>query len=329
VNKLEQFEQIAIKIFQQYGLNFADAERAGGWTNAVWLNGGYALRVSKQMNSDIIRREVERAKILPQSVGYPRNIATGVIDGYEWSLSERICGTVLSDVWHGLNWQEKAKAVRQVYDITVDVHSVSAENVKHITLDRAWYNSFDRSESLADIERYIANGLFSPQQGKNLCDALMRFYECKTDATHVLCHGDITLDNLLWHDGNVVSLLDFEHAVIAPKQLDIHSLVNLALVPYDVILLADENQEIQDYVAEMITLFQPLLAKQNEKALFIGYNILFRQRFLEFWLENPEGDIQQCDAYQKLLSLSDGSGGYLSRLLSSFPPFQRLNYTNN
>ena len=317
---MEIHEKIAADIFRQHGLDFETAQRAGGWTNAVWLNGDVALRLSKEKNSDKIRREIERSKAFPPSVGYPKSIATGITDGYEWSLSERIPGKVLSSVWNSLSWTEKATAVKQIFVIINGVHSVDVGEVEHLTLKSAWYNSFDRESSLSDIERYITQRLFTPEQGRVLLAILERFYKWHSSVTPVLCHGDITLDNLLCHEGNVVSLLDFEHSVIAPTQLDIHSMVNLALIPYDettstdIVLLAEKKQEIQQYVAKVIPLFAPFLSEQRDKDLFIGYNVLFRQRFLEFWLEKPEGDIKFCDAYQKLLSFSNGNAGYLSDL---------------
>jgi len=313
-------EKIASGIFKRHGLDYETAERACGWTNAVWLNGGYALRLSMKKDSGIIRREVERAKSLPVSVGYPKNIATGVTDGYEWSLSERIKGVSLSSVWNSLNWLAKESAVRQILDIAGSVHSVPVAKVADITSRSAWYNSFDKDSSVADTERYVAQKIFTPEQGRGLCDILGRFYK-NTDAFPVLCHGDITADNLLWHDGNVVSLLDFEHSVIAPRQLDIHSLVNLALVPYDEAagkhtpLFGEKNPKTKAYVNNMISLFKPYLSSQSDKDLFMGYSVLFRQRFFEFWLANPEGGIEKCDAYNMLESLCDGSGGYLKPLL--------------
>ena len=319
---MTKHEKIASDIFQQYGLSFETAERAGGWTNAVWLNGAFALRVSLQKDNDIIRREVERTKILPPEIGYPKNIAIGVTDGYEWSFSERIQGEVLSKVWNTLSWAEKTSAVKQIINIMNKVHSVEVDKIEHVTLKKAWYNSFNKNDSLKDIESYIYQGIFTPKQGRTLQDILEKFYKWNTCTTTVLCHGDITTDNLLWHDGNIVSLLDFEHSVIAPRQLDIHSLVNLALIQYDestskdIILLIEREQEIQEYTAEMYSLFSPFLSTQGDKDLFIGYNILYRQCFLEFWLENPKGEIEQCDAYQKLISLSDGNFGYLSKFLN-------------
>ena len=312
---MNEHEKIAADIFSQYGLSFETAQRAGGWTNAVWLNGDVVLRLSKERGSDRIRREVERTKALPPSVGYPRSIATGIIDGYEWSLAERIQGQPLSNIWDKLSWVEKAIAVRQILAIMDGVHSVAVSKIEHLTLRTAWYNQFDKDSSFADIERYVERKIFTPQQGRVLRDILERFYFWKNRADCVLCHGDITMDNLLWHDGNVVSLLDFEHSVIAPCQLDVHSLVNLALVPHDVVLLVEPGPGAVQYVKEMIALFAPYLSEQCGKDLFLSYNVLFRQRFLEFWLANPEKEIGECDAYQKLLSFCDGGGGYLMGLL--------------
>ena len=316
---MNEYEKIAADIFKKHGLDFATAERAGGWTNAVWLNGDYAMRLSMNKGSDIIQREIARAKSLPVSVGYPKNIATGVANRYEWSLSERINGVPLSNVWNNFDWLEKENTVRQILDIVSGVHSVPVAEVESITLRTAWYNSFDKDSSLAEINGYVSQKLFTPRQGQVLCEILERFYK-NINTSPVLCHGDITTDNLLWHDGTVVSLLDFEHAVIAPRQLDIHSLVNLALIPYDetvgshIILSIEENPEIQAYADKMIALFKPYLSNQSEKDLFMGYNVLFRQRFLEFWLANPEGVIEKCDAYNMLKLLSDNDGGYLKPL---------------
>ena len=317
---MTEHEIIADNIFKQYGMNFTTAEKAGGWTNAVWLNGSYALRLSMQKNSNRIRREIKRAEALPVSVGFPKNIAVGVTNGYEWSLSERIDGVPLSGIWCGLNWLEKESVVKQILSMANSVHSVPIDEIESITPRSAWYNSFDKDSTISDIERYVAQKIFTPKQGRNLCDILERFYK-NIKSSLVLCHGDITTDNLLWRDGNVISLLDFEHSVIAPRQLDIHSLVNLALIQYDETsekhtpLFGEKNLETEAYINSMISLFRPYLSTQSDKDLFVGYNVLFRQHFFESWLANPKGEISKCDAYNALKSFSDGDGGYLQPLL--------------
>jgi len=87
---MNEFEIIATKIFSKYNPNFNSAERAGGWTNAVWINGDLVLRLSMNKGSDKVRKETELAKLLPSIVGYPKNIENGITNDYEWSLNQRI-----------------------------------------------------------------------------------------------------------------------------------------------------------------------------------------------------------------------------------------------
>jgi hypothetical protein len=68
---MNEQERIAVKIFSKYGLDFKTATRAGGWTNAVWLNGDLALRLSFKKDRDRIRREVRLSEYLPHAIGYP------------------------------------------------------------------------------------------------------------------------------------------------------------------------------------------------------------------------------------------------------------------
>jgi len=322
---MENHSRIAAEIFRLYGLSFDTAQPAGGWTNAVWLNGGYALRLSKERGSDRIRREARLSRFLPLSAGYPENISTGTTDGYEWSLSKRIQGQVLSEVWGGLSWSEKLSAVRQILGIVTGIRSVEISKAEHLTSRRAWYSSFNTDESFADVIRYEKTGILSAEQSRIFRDMLERFYTYHYSVKPVLNHGDITADNLIWHEGKIVSLLDFEHAVIAPGQLDLHSLVNLALVPYneeksaDIALTEEKDAETQQYVRSVIPLFEPFLAEQGGRDLFFGYNILYRQRFLEFWLKEPDSGLDECDAYRKLSSLLDGRGGYLHEFYTEEP----------
>lgn len=313
---MKKEEMIAEEVFQQYGLNFQTAVRAGGWTNAVWLNGDFALRVSLKRGNDRIGREVQLSKLLPKEVSYPQNIQTGMTDGFEWSLSKRVSGQPLSEVWDSLKWAQRISAVRQIVDIVRYVHTVDIGKAEFWAKKTAWYNEFSIEKSLADIERYIEQRLLTDEQGCQMRKILKRFYQAHFTAKPVLNHGDITMDNLLWHEGNVVSLMDFEHSVIAPPELDIHSLVNLAFLPTeDRMLTCNDGDETSEYLDAVSKLITPLFSRPESADLILGYSILYRQRFFEFWLDNPKGELAQVDAYVKLCSLIDGNKGYLSSIL--------------
>jgi hypothetical protein len=76
-------------------------------------------------------------------------------------------------------------------------------------------------------------------------------------------------------------------------------------------------QEYEQYKSDVIELLKPMLANSDSADLILGYAILFRQRFLEFWLKNPEGKLEKLDAYNKLRLLADGKGGYFSEIIYS------------
>jgi len=315
---MKEQERIAVKIFSNYGLDFKTATRAGGWTNAVWLNGDLALRLSFKKDSDRIRREVGLSEYFPRAVGYPVNIEVGVMDGYEWSLSKRIYGKNLSEVWSNLTWKERTEAIRQILSIMAQVHKVDISKIENLSNKRAWYTSFNAEETYSCLERYKEQRIFSADQIDTLYGILERFWEKHNSATAVLNHGDITTDNLLWSDGKIVSLMDFEHSVIAAPELDLQCVVNLALFWDEGDFMIDCNiQEYQQYKNDVIKLLKPMLTKSDSTDLILGYAFLYRQRFLEFWLENPEGKLEEQDSYIKLLSLANGEGGYLSEIIYS------------
>lgn len=313
---MNEQERIAAKIFNEYGLDFKTAARAGGWTNAVWLNGDLALRLSFQKDSDRIRREVRLSEYLPDVIGYPVNIAVGAMDGYEWSLSKRIYGNNLSEVWSNLDFKERIETIRQILKIMELLHQVDISKIEDVSGKKAWYSSFNSEETYSCLERYKYQKIFTAEQIDILYCILEPFWKKHNYGTHVLNHGDITMDNLLWSNGKIVSLMDFEHSVIAPSELDLHSLINLAFFSDEGDFMSNcRIQKYGQYKEDVIELLKPMLTNPDNTDLILGYAILFRMRFLEFWLKNPKGKLKKLDAYNKLLSLANGDGGYLSEII--------------
>ena len=151
-----------------------------------------------------------------------------------------------------------------------------------------------------------------------LREALDRFWGAVPAAPCVLCHGDLTLDNAVWHAGQVVSLLDFEFAVMAPVQLDLDHLVKCTFGPEDAAHLpsATHLQGTQRLRQVVEKIARPILAQPGGRDLLVGYAILLELWLLELWLAHPDGEglLEQWDPLRRLHSLADGTGGYLAPL---------------
>jgi len=317
---LDHLRKIAAAIFDQHGIDFAAAKRAGGWTNLTWLAGGLALRLAARPGQDKIRREAKLAALLPPAVGFPPTLETGVTEGYEWSLSQEIPGKNLGEAWNDLTWDERTNALRLLWEKVLAVHSVDVTAAAGLAREKPWFNAADAQAAEASLSSLVQQKILSSPQADILRAALARFWTALPSAACVLNHGDLTIENALWHAGKVVSLLDFEFAVIAPAELDLNELVKCAFAPgerHD--SLPDPGgaglQQMQKVVAELA---KPVIAHPDGKDLLMGYAILLELWMLEDWLAHPEGEgpLEQWQPYRMLLSLADGQGGYLAPLLA-------------
>jgi aminoglycoside phosphotransferase (APT) family kinase protein len=310
----KQLQGIAAAVFARYGVDFASARRALGWSNATWLAGGLALRMAVQPGNDRLFREARLAALLPAQAGYPRQVESGATDGFAWVLSQEVAGQPLGQIWPGLNWADRQAALCQLWEKAEAVHSVDVQAAAPLARQRAWFNSTDAAAADAATRRLLEQGLFTLAQADALAFALRCFWQALASAVPVLNHGDLTLDNTLWRDGQVVCLLDFEYAVLAPAALDLNVLLTCVFGPDQ-----DEPDPLGRDKAQraLARLAAPLLAQPGGADLLLGYAILLEQWHLEDWLAHPDGEgpLEQWEPYRRLLSLADGQGGYLAALL--------------
>jgi aminoglycoside phosphotransferase len=313
-----EIEDIAVSIFSRHGVDWATVQRAGGWTNAVWLADDLVLRLSTTPGEASLLREARLAALLPSAVGYPTMVDTGTTAGFAWTLARRLPGKSLGQVWADLQWGERVTALQGLWARARAVHTVPPEEAAAIVPRRAWFNSTDAEEARASLVRLTRKGILAPTDTRVLQDALACFWDAVPTAPCVLCHGDLTLDNAVWHAGQVVALLDFEFAVMAPVQLDLNHLVKCAFGPEDAAHLSSTTdsragQRLRQAVKELAW---PVLAQPSGQALLVGYAILLELWLIESWLAHPEGEglLDQWEPLRRLRSLADGRGGYLAPL---------------
>jgi aminoglycoside phosphotransferase (APT) family kinase protein len=304
----DDLQAIAGSIFACHGVDPATIQRAGGWTNAVWLSQGLVLRLSTGKGNQSLLREARLARLLPPEAGYPRIVETGTSDGFCWSLVERLPGESLGSAWGSLGPGERAAALRGLWERAQAVHSVPGFKAARIAARESWFNSTNPERAEAGLAWLAGERILTGHECRALQEALARFWKVKLAAPCVLCHGDLTMDNAIWHKGQVIGLVDFEFAVMAPVQLDLNHLVKCAYGPWE------EEQALRQVVKEMSL---PLLAREQDRVLLAGYAILLELWLLVDWLEHPEGEgpLEQWEPLRRLRSLAEGRLGYLGEVV--------------
>ncbi len=306
-------QQIATQVFARHGVDFADARRAGGWTNATWIAGGLALRMSVQPGNRNLLNETQLGTLLPPETGYPAIIQTGITDGHAWVLMREVPGACLGENWDALTPPHRADALQQIWEKTSRVHQVELSAARPFARSRAWYNSNDPHEASEMLAHLQTDGLFTPAQAQELRAVLERHWRAVEGAPCVLNHGDLTLDNVMWHAGRVTALLDFEFAVIAPPEIDLNSLVKMAFKPdHSPAAPMDDPQKTVAKLAGAV------LALPGAPQRLAGYAVLLETWLLQLWLDHPEGEgpLETWEPYRRLLSIAEGDGGHLAPLLS-------------
>lgn len=317
---MAQLVSIARAVFTRYGVDFSAAVRGGGWTNATWLGGGLALRVAVTPGTDHLRREAALGALLPAAAGYPPGIETGVTGGYEWSLSRQIAGENLGKVWPGLDWAQRIQAIRQLWDRVAAVHSVDpAAAAPYVHLDSPLYPA-DAARSQAGLARLVGLDYLSARQAGALRGIIERFWTLRGRVPQVLNHGDFTIENAIYRDGAVVSLLDFDFALVAPHELDVNELVKMAfLPPEDPDPLPDPGGGGRaQFQQAVIALALPMLDHPGSRDVLLGYAAMLGIWAMENELDHADDRSAGFLARMKgeLTGLVDEQGGYLATLLA-------------
>ncbi|WP_055532763.1 phosphotransferase family protein [Streptomyces graminilatus] len=314
----EDIASVAAEVFERHGVDFTRTRRAGGRTNATWLGGGLAVRVAGAQGSGDLVRETELATVLPPEVGYPRVLATGTTGGFQWVASAEIAAHSLDDTWPGLDWDRRIEATRQLWARAAAVHGVDPAAAAPLARPRNPFYAATLDEAKDGLLRLHASDVLTDDELDALCRALERHWAALPGTAHVLNHGDLSPVNALWDGDRVVSLLDFEFAVLAPVHLDLNELVKLAFAPpeYGTRVSAREEAGRARLRTTVTDLARPLLRTPADVDLLIGHSVQLETWGLERELAKPGREaFRTWEPYRMLVALADGGGGYYAPLL--------------
>ena len=206
-------------------------------SNDAWIIGELVLRVCWRGDPGRLERELLVAAHLPEGIPYPPVVAGGRDQALSWTVTRRLPGSTLSALWDTLPPGERRAAIRQHAQILQTLHAwrpppaVSAA-IRHrppvdpadpATIVGMDVNPLPVSRALLLVEPARRLPFVDP----GVVDAVAeRFRELRasdpflTDELMVV-HGDAGTANLLWHQGRIVALLDFEFVRWGPRDLEL------------------------------------------------------------------------------------------------------------
>jgi hypothetical protein len=178
-------------------------------------------------------------------VPYPEVLDAGSDGELAWQVTRRVDGVSLASVWAGLGRAERRDAVQQVGRALAALHEFrfSDEVVAALAVERPVGEVSADAVVGADITPlplWRAEALLAVARDEGLADRALiddvaaRFRELAdvdllrarggqvTGSGAMTCvHGDAHLGNVLWKDGRLTALLDFEWVRLGPPDLEI------------------------------------------------------------------------------------------------------------
>lgn len=215
-------------------------DRAPSLANEVWINGEVVLRVNPVPGSRRLHHEVFVAEQLAPEIGYPPILGHGAARAGEWLLLERVPGVVLSRAWPDMPTRARREAIHDLGARLRAIHQTPAE----VCFGADWVPPFldhDRLESphhptAASLRRLtidlrtfgaVDDSLLDGAAG--LIDRLGEHLDAED--TWQLVHGDLHFENVMYHQGHITAVLDFEFCRPGPRDLDLAMLLRFCAEP--------------------------------------------------------------------------------------------------
>ena len=296
--------QFMCAVFKSHGENSEPERLSGGWTNHVYATGNLVLRFTSNLESGRLRRETKLAELLPEAAGYPDIVDSGRTDGYDWVLCERISGTNLEDAWEKLSWKERADALEQLWRRVKYVHTVATEEVEGYVNKSLWYIT-SMENTVAETELLLAKELISEVQCNEIKRYIERFEAAMKKAEYVPVHGDLTPANVIWQEGKITALMDFECAAIAPKEADLMMLLNTAYERMDLPAALPDFKEEQQFHNRMRELVQK---EAPDWDILQGYRIIKLVHHVVMDMNDEDFTSEHEELVCLLKLLEDGTG---------------------
>ncbi|MGI9601878.1 MAG: phosphotransferase family protein [Acidimicrobiales bacterium] len=225
----------ARSLLHQLGVAASEpVHRLSSVTNEVWCSGELIVRINRRADGRLTQ-EVTTAARLPAEIGYPEIVDSGTTDGMEWMATRRLPGVALSRVWPRIDDAERKALTEEFAERLQILHQTDATGLA-VSSQAPQLVDFHRPDRLGRLRQDLTRAYQLPHVPKSLMMAIAGMVEdaapqVESVTATTLVHGDLTFENVLYHQGRIQAILDFEWARAAPPDLDLDVLLRFVWFP--------------------------------------------------------------------------------------------------
>lgn len=300
-----KLDRLAGRVLARFAVSESPVARLErGDSNLVWTTDDLVLRMSASPGSRNLIREAQLSELLPEPVGYPRVVGSGVEEGHEWIVTERIDGEQLEAKWATMSEESRVIAVESLWDRLEWVRRTDVARARAIGCTNTPFYALDEEAAAAQLNQSGESGAVDSQMQESLKLLLERSFAAMKGVPVALNHTDAGLHNTMWTGLEAIPI-DFEFACLGPVDLDLEMLVR-QLLPYQSSMLS----------TKLVELAQDHLARSGARDRLIGYAVLRDLWALLLWLRYadsygpgrrwPPEDIEQWDPWLRLRQHAQG-----------------------
>jgi aminoglycoside phosphotransferase (APT) family kinase protein len=219
---------------------------SGGQVNAVYrVDSAYVVRIGARENATHrLQVEAELLHSLAGEIPVAKIYAFGTHAGVAYQVQQHLPGEKLYLVWKDLSPTVQEDIAAELAQAMQQLHRRPAPFIGAVMDGAGAYTSWaeylthDFAQTLAD---YQALGLSIAPGYRQLAEEYFaKNAPLLEPGAATLTHADLSLVNLLVHQGRLSAILDFEYAVYAPPDYDLLVLEAFCLYPND---WAEEEHE--------------------------------------------------------------------------------------
>ena len=234
-------EEFARQLLRSLKLPDTSLKASNGWSNQVWLAPAHVVRFSSGRFRDSFAHERDTLQLLPSEVPHASVRGYGRVGRREWLVQDRVQGKPLGEAWPSLNTTQRRSAIVQLGKALQILHTIplpTGFNNPSLTdavgphghKRDAYHIAPEQYQLLLDAASLVPGTDRSVLEecGAFIAERLALF----ANDTPALVHCDLHFANLLWEEGRLTAILDFEGARPASADMELDTLLRFAREPW-------------------------------------------------------------------------------------------------